>query len=153
MAPPCSHRSLFRKLLSLFFGRMRRPQFSNSYSLVQDPATIAFILDHGESNFLITDTEFSPAVKEALKKVREKRKITVIDIRDSEAEYLHVSTLSPHGMSMRGIAHKAHVHGARARIHIDHRCHALCEFSCALINTSSLTRQRGRTGGQAARGV
>ena len=31
-----------------------------------DPAAIAFILDHSETSFLITDTEFAPNVKAAL---------------------------------------------------------------------------------------
>jgi fatty-acyl-CoA synthase len=43
---------------------------------------IAFILDHGEAKVLITDTEFSSVVKEALTKV--KVKPLVIDIADSE---------------------------------------------------------------------
>src|SRR6516165_387089 len=45
-----------------------------------DPDTIAFILRHGEAKLLITDTEFSPAIKEALARLDDKP--TVIDIAD-----------------------------------------------------------------------
>jgi len=53
-----------------------------------DPAAIAFILDHSETSFLITDTEFAPNVKAALEMI--KRKISVIDICDSEAPNFNV---------------------------------------------------------------
>ncbi|WP_416898483.1 MAG: acyl-CoA synthetase [Minwuia sp.] len=43
---------------------------------------IAFILNHGEAKVLITDTEFSDIVKEALKSVE--REITVIDVVDPQ---------------------------------------------------------------------
>ncbi|MGB0684089.1 MAG: acyl-CoA synthetase [Magnetovibrionaceae bacterium] len=39
----------------------------NTINTRLDAAAIAFILDHGEAKMLITDTEFSPAVEEALK--------------------------------------------------------------------------------------
>ncbi len=45
-----------------------------------DAKIIAFILDHGEAKILITDTEFSPVIKEALTLV--KNKPLVIDIDD-----------------------------------------------------------------------
>jgi fatty-acyl-CoA synthase len=45
--------------------------------------TIAYILDHGESKVFIADSQFSPAVKEALGKV--KKEILVIDIEDPNA--------------------------------------------------------------------
>lgn len=43
---------------------------------------IAFILDHGEAKALITDTEFAPIIKEALKVIV--RDILVIDIADPQ---------------------------------------------------------------------
>ena len=52
----------------------------NALNYRLDAATIAFILEHGEAKVLIADTEFSPAVKEALRLL--KREITVIDIAD-----------------------------------------------------------------------
>ncbi len=45
-----------------------------------DARSIAFILEHGEAKFLLTDTEFSDTVQEALALVP--RKIPVIDIDD-----------------------------------------------------------------------
>jgi fatty-acyl-CoA synthase len=54
----------------------------NTLNVRLDAATIAFSLNHGEAKFLITDTEFSATVKEALKALG--RDIPVIDIDDSE---------------------------------------------------------------------
>ena len=54
----------------------------NSLNIRLDAATIAFILDHGEAKALITDTEFSPVIKQALAILD--RDIPVIDIVDSE---------------------------------------------------------------------
>jgi len=38
----------------------------NAMNTRLDPATIAYILEHGEAKMLITDREFAPAIKEAL---------------------------------------------------------------------------------------
>ncbi len=46
-----------------------------------DPATIAYILDHSRAKVLITDTEFSPAVKEALVRLS-RDDLIVVDIVD-----------------------------------------------------------------------
>ncbi|MBW2517575.1 MAG: AMP-binding protein, partial [Deltaproteobacteria bacterium] len=45
--------------------------------------TIAYILEHGDAKAFIVDTQFSPAVKEALAKL--KKEILVIDIEDPHA--------------------------------------------------------------------
>ena len=45
--------------------------------------TIAYILEHGDAKAFIVDTQFSPAVKEALAKL--KKEILVIDIEDPQA--------------------------------------------------------------------
>jgi fatty-acyl-CoA synthase len=55
----------------------------NPINIRLDSDAIAFILDHGEARILITDTEFSDVVKEALTKC--KNKPYVIDISDNEA--------------------------------------------------------------------
>lgn len=55
----------------------------NPINIRLDSDAIAFILDHGEARILITDTEFSHVVKEALTKC--KNKPYVIDISDPEA--------------------------------------------------------------------
>jgi fatty-acyl-CoA synthase len=45
--------------------------------------TIAYILDHGDAKAFIVDTQFSPAVKEAVAKL--KKEILLIDIQDPNA--------------------------------------------------------------------
>jgi len=52
----------------------------NALNIRLDPETIAFILRHGEAKVLITDTEFSPVIGEALAQLDEKP--LVIDIAD-----------------------------------------------------------------------
>jgi fatty-acyl-CoA synthase len=52
----------------------------NALNTRLDAAAIAFILEHGQSKLLITDTEYAPIMKEALAKLG--RKIPVIDIVD-----------------------------------------------------------------------
>jgi fatty-acyl-CoA synthase len=54
----------------------------NALNIRLDPETIAFTLRHGEAKVLITDTEFSPVIKEAL--ARLDAKPVVIDIPDSQ---------------------------------------------------------------------
>jgi fatty-acyl-CoA synthase len=53
----------------------------NALNIRLDPATIAFILKHGEAKVLITDTEFAPVVGEALAQLDQKP--LVIDIVDA----------------------------------------------------------------------
>ena len=53
----------------------------NTINTRLDAATIAFILDHGESKAVITDTELSPVMKEALSLC--KAKPIVIDVDDA----------------------------------------------------------------------
>jgi len=55
----------------------------NTLNVRLDADTIAYCLNHGEAKILITDTEFSATVKDALRVLD--RDITVIDIDDSEA--------------------------------------------------------------------
>ena len=52
----------------------------NAMNIRLDAPTIAFMLEHGETRVLLTDTEFAPVIRQALRQV--KRKITVIDIVD-----------------------------------------------------------------------
>jgi fatty-acyl-CoA synthase len=53
----------------------------NALNIRLDPATIAFILQHGEAKVLITDTEFAPVIQQALDQLE--RKPLVIDIDDA----------------------------------------------------------------------
>jgi len=54
----------------------------NAMNIRLDAAMIAFILDHGETKVLLTDTEFAPVIKAAL--AQTKRKMLVVDIADPE---------------------------------------------------------------------
>ena len=56
----------------------------NPINIRLDAAAIAFILDHGEAQILLTDTEFAPVVKAALSQC--KAAPLVVDIADAEAE-------------------------------------------------------------------
>src|SRR5258708_12483361 len=53
----------------------------NALNIRLDPATIAFILQHGEAKVLIADTEFAPVIKQALDQLEQKP--LVIDIADA----------------------------------------------------------------------
>ncbi|HER26037.1 MAG TPA: acyl-CoA synthetase [Rhodospirillales bacterium] len=57
----------------------------NTLNVRLDAATIAFCLDHGEASVLLTDSEFSATVKEAL--TLTERDLLVIDIIDSESGF------------------------------------------------------------------
>ncbi len=67
-------------MVEAHFGIPMAGAVLNALNYRLDAATIAFILEHGEAKVLITDTEFSPVIKDALKQL--KKKITVIDIVD-----------------------------------------------------------------------
>src|SRR5215467_9439396 len=54
----------------------------NALNIRLDAETIAFILRHGEAKVLLTDTEFSPVIKEALAQLDAKP--VVIDIADAQ---------------------------------------------------------------------
>jgi fatty-acyl-CoA synthase len=53
----------------------------NALNIRLDPDTIAFILRHGEAKVLITDTEFAPVIKEALRQLEHKP--LIVDIADT----------------------------------------------------------------------
>src|SRR5215469_4122327 len=54
----------------------------NALNIRLDPETIAFMLRHGAAKVLLTDTEFSPVIKEALAQLDAKP--VVIDIADAQ---------------------------------------------------------------------
>ena len=56
----------------------------NAINIRLDPQTIAYILDHSDAKFLITDTQFSPVIKKALELIS--KKISIIDIVDDHAD-------------------------------------------------------------------
>jgi fatty-acyl-CoA synthase len=63
------------------FGVSMAGAVLNALNFRLDPETIAFILRHGEAKVLITDTEFSPVIGEALARLSQKP--VVIDIADA----------------------------------------------------------------------
>jgi fatty-acyl-CoA synthase len=50
-----------------------------------DPPIVAFMLDHADTKFVITDTEFAPTIKAALAETRVKP--LVVDYRDRECDF------------------------------------------------------------------
>ncbi|MBC6404627.1 MAG: acyl-CoA synthetase [Rhodospirillales bacterium] len=71
-------------LLEAHYGVPLAGGILNAINTRLDPASIAFILNHGQADILIADKELSPAVKPALAQLG--RAITVIDIDDPLAE-------------------------------------------------------------------
>ena len=57
----------------------------NTINTRLDAALVAFCMEHSEASLLITDSEFAPTVKQALKLM--KRPILVVDVCDTEAEH------------------------------------------------------------------
>ena len=70
------------EMIEAHFGIPMTGGVINALNTRLDAATIAFILEHGEAKILITDTEFSPTIKEALNLME--KKPYVIDILDPE---------------------------------------------------------------------
>jgi fatty-acyl-CoA synthase len=66
--------------LEAHFGVPMAGAVLNALNIRLDPATIAFILDHGEAKAVLTDTESAPVMREAL--ARLDRRPLVIDIVD-----------------------------------------------------------------------
>ncbi|TMH53771.1 MAG: acyl-CoA synthetase, partial [Betaproteobacteria bacterium] len=69
------------EMLEAHFGVPMSGGVLNTLNTRLDAEAIAFMLNHGETKLLITDTEFSPTVEAALKQLD--RKIEVIDIVDA----------------------------------------------------------------------
>jgi fatty-acyl-CoA synthase len=68
------------EIVEAHFGVPMSGGVLNTLNTRLDAEAIAFMLKHGEARVLITDTEFSPTVKAALRGLA--RKITVVDIVD-----------------------------------------------------------------------
>jgi fatty-acyl-CoA synthase len=66
--------------LEAHFGVPMAGAVLNALNVRLDPATIAFILQHGEARAVITDTEYAPVMREAL--ARLDRRPLVVDIVD-----------------------------------------------------------------------
>ena len=72
------------ELYECHFGVPATGAVLNALNVRLDADTIAFILDHGEAKVLITDSEFSDTIKQALAKT--KARPIVVDIADALAE-------------------------------------------------------------------
>ena len=72
------------ELVECHFGVAMAGGVLNTVNVRLDASTIAYILNHGEARFLITDTGFSASVKQALLEIG-RDDIIVIDIIDEEA--------------------------------------------------------------------
>ena len=72
------------ELVECHFGVAMAGGVLNTINVRLDASTIAYILNHGEARFLITDTGFSATVKQALAEIG-RDDIIVIDIIDNEA--------------------------------------------------------------------
>jgi fatty-acyl-CoA synthase len=70
------------EMIECHFGVPMTGAVLNTMNTRLDAETIAFMLNHGEARVMITDREYSPAVKKALELVG--RKILVIDVDDPE---------------------------------------------------------------------
>ena len=73
------------ELVECHFGVAMAGGVLNTINVRLDAQTIAYILNHGEAKFLITDTGFSATVKQALSDMG-RDDITVIDIIDNQAD-------------------------------------------------------------------
>jgi len=72
------------ELFEALFGVPMSGAVINTINTRLDADTIAYILDHGEARVFITDTQFSPVVKQALADTPNKD-VLVIDIVDDQA--------------------------------------------------------------------
>ncbi len=69
------------EMVEAHFGVPMAGAVLNTMNVRLDSETIAYILDHAETSVLVTDTQFAPAVKEALAQAN-RPDMTVIDIVD-----------------------------------------------------------------------
>ena len=69
-------------MLEAHFGVPMAGAVLNSINIRLEPATIAYILEHGAAKVLLTDTEFAPTIKAALDQVRQRP--LVIDVVDRQ---------------------------------------------------------------------
>ena len=69
-------------MVEAHFGVPMSGAVLNTLNTRLDPATIAFMLDHGEARMVIVDTEFSGAMREALAQRRGTRPVEVVEVAD-----------------------------------------------------------------------
>ena len=69
-------------MLEAHFGVPMAGAVLNSINYRLEPATIAYILEHGAAKVLLTDTEFAPTIRAALEQMRQRP--LVIDVVDRQ---------------------------------------------------------------------
>ena len=72
------------ELLEAHFGVLMNGGVLNALNIRLEAETLAYILEHGESQVLITDREFSPVIQKVLQQLKDPP--LVIDIDDPMAE-------------------------------------------------------------------
>jgi len=70
-------------MLEAHFGVPMAGAVLNSINIRLEPATIAYILEHGTAKVLLTDTEFAPTIREALADTAARP--LVVDVMDPQA--------------------------------------------------------------------
>ncbi len=73
------------EMFEAHFGVAAAGAVLNPINTRLDAATIAYILDHSQAKVLITDTQFAPAVKQALQTL-DNDDLIIIDINDAQNE-------------------------------------------------------------------
>ncbi len=69
-------------MVEAHFGIPMAGAVLNAINTRLDPATVAFMLDHGEAKVVIVDPEFAPVMAQALTLRKDKRPLLVIDVED-----------------------------------------------------------------------
>ncbi len=69
-------------MVEAHFGIPMAGAVLNAINTRLDPATVAFMLDHGEAKAVIVDPEFAPVMAQALALRQDRRPLLVIDVED-----------------------------------------------------------------------
>jgi fatty-acyl-CoA synthase len=69
-------------MIEAHFGIPMAGAVLNAINTRLDPATVAFMLDHGEAKVVIVDPEFAPVMAQALALRRDRRPLLVVDVED-----------------------------------------------------------------------
>jgi fatty-acyl-CoA synthase len=69
-------------MVEAHFGIPMAGAVLNAINTRLDPATVAFMLDHGEAKAVIVDPEFAPVMGQALALRQDRRPLLVIDVED-----------------------------------------------------------------------
>ena len=87
-------------MLEAHFGIPMAGAVLNALNTRLDPASLAFILEHGEARVLLADSEWAPVVKEALAQLE--RRPVVIDILDPAAPGEHLGVMDYEALLAQG---------------------------------------------------